>query len=547
MKGHYETILKQTEKNLESMLVNLVTDENSCDYGGIVNYTEKLLHPGHAVDSLLTAVSLYLNKESKYYLSEDLYKKILIILDYIKRIQRPDGTFDLLVSNFYSSPDTGFIGQNLAYTYKIIEKYGTDEKSEKLTSELFDIIKKSGYAMVTGGFHTPNHRWVIASALFMYYSITKEESFKEMAQRYLNEGIDCDENGEYTERSSGIYNVTNNNSLIILSQEMKREDLLEHVKRNLDMMLTYIEPDWSIYTQNSTRQDKGEGSQPQIFYPTPYYYIYLYMAYKFKNGKYAAIADYIFRNSIIWSNSYPNTLHLYMLKDELKDFEIEKLPIPQNYHKYYEKSGIVRVRKGNTSYTILKDSSSFLFFQKGDIRFHMKICASFFSKAQFKAQNISEIPNGYKLTFKTQGWYRMPFEEPPATSNWREMDHNKREMVNILDLIFHVYITEIEEGLKVRVVTEGCDRVPVKLEFCFTPNCIVSGESFDLTGEPGQSIVIKSGYVEVRKGTNIINIGPGFGKHNYASEMRGSEFRSKSEYTVYFTDYTNIDRTVYIK
>ena len=92
------------------------------------------------------------------------------------------------------------------------------------------------------------------------------------------------------------------------------------------------------------------------------------------------------------------------------------------------------------------------------------------------------------------------------------MDHSKREMANILDLIFHVYITETEEGLKVRVVTEGCDRVPVN-EFCFTPNCIVSGESFDLM-ESRQSIVIKSGYVEVRKGTNIINIGPGFGKHN---------------------------------
>ena len=90
------------------------------------------------------------------------------------------------------------------------------------------------------------------------------------------------------------------------------------------MMLTYIEPDWSIYTQNSTRQDKGRKST-QIFILLLITYIYLYMAYKFKNGKYAAIADYIFRNSIIWSNSYPNTLHLYMLKDELKDFEIEKL------------------------------------------------------------------------------------------------------------------------------------------------------------------------------------------------------------------------------
>ena len=46
----------------------------------------------------------------------------------------------------------------------------------------------------------------------------------------------------------------------------------EPVVRNLTMMLTYIEPDDSIFTNNSTRQDRG-----RKIYPKDYYFEYLYM------------------------------------------------------------------------------------------------------------------------------------------------------------------------------------------------------------------------------------------------------------------------------
>ncbi len=547
MKEHYMPILRQVEENLKYFAATQIKDENSFEYGGFLNYTDNLVHPGTATGSMLTLVPLYVNKDSKYFGDDELYKVIIDALNYIKRVQRPDGTFDLLTTNFYSSPDAGFIVQNLAHAYRIVEKYGFNEKCEKIKDELYFIIKKAGYGMVNGGFHTPNHRWVIAAALMMAYNITEEAPFKEMAKRYLNEGIDCDENGEYTERSSGIYNAVNDNALIILSEEMKREDLLLHVKRNLNMMLTYIEPDWSLFTQHSTRQDKGEGSNAtQAFYPIPYYHIYLYMAYKLNNKTYAYVADHIFKNSVKWSKSLPNALYLYMLKEEFKEFDMEKEPISENYHVYYENSGVVRVRNKDATYTILKDSSNFLFFQKGNLKCRIKMCASFFAKAQFKAQEIIKIPNGYKLSFKTQGHYWMPFEETPPTSDWRKMDHGKRKLVNILDLVFDVFIEESEEGINMHLAVNGCDRVPVKVEFCFSPYSMVQNENFAAMGEPGQSMVVKSGFVDVRNGIDTIKIGPAFGKHAYTTEMRGSEPQSKSDYTVYFTDYTNFERDIKI-
>ncbi|NLC68387.1 MAG: hypothetical protein GX754_06305 [Clostridiaceae bacterium] len=543
MKAHYEAILKQTEKSFEQLAASFVTDESSFNHGGFLSYTEGLAHPGSATSSLVTLVPLYFNKDSKYYRDEKLYDMIIKVLDYITRVQRPDGTFDLLTTNFYSSPDAGFLTQSMAHAYWVAEKCGGhDEESERIKARLFGIIKKAGYGMVTGGFHTPNHRWVIAAALMMAYNITGEKPFEEMANRYLNEGIDCDEYGEYTEKSAGIYNSVNDNALIILSEEMNREDLLEHVKRNLDMMFTYVEPDWSLFTYNSTRQDKGEGNSNQVFYPTAYYHLYLYMAYKLKNKEYAYMADYIFKNSVIWSAGYPGVLYLYMLKDELKEFESEMLPFNDNYHVYYRNSGIIRARKGDATYSILKDSSNFLFFQKGSLKCRIKLCASFFAKAQFKAQEIMETRNGYRLTFNTQGFYWMPFEEAPLTSDWRKMDHGKRQRVNVLDLVFNVYIEEYEKGLEVSFTAEGCDRVPVKVEFRFSPPCMVHGETFALQGEPGQSIVAKSGYVHVRKGIDTVTIGPAFANHTYATGMRGSEPQSKSGYTIYFTDFTPVNR-----
>ena len=368
-----------------------------------------------------------------------------------------------------------------------------------------------------------------------------------MAERYLREGIDCDENGEYTERSTGIYNAINDKALIIIAEETGNKEYLKYVKLNLDMMLNYFEPDGSLFTQNSTRIDKGEGNSVQIFRPTEYYQLYLYMAYKLKDKKYASIADYIFSNSNKWSGGVPCPLYIYMLKEEFKAFEIEKVPIPASYNKYYKNSGIVRKRNGKTTYTIVKDSSRFLFINNGNIKCYLKLCASFFAAAQFKAQEISIIPDGYKLSFKTQGFYRMPFKETPETSDWRKMDHSKRELANSLDLKIDVYIYEKEDGVDLRVVSEGCDRVPVKLEFGFTPYAIIDGNSFSIIGEPGQSIVIKSGEVKVSKGIDAISISPAFGNHTFTTDMRGSEPQSKNDYTIYFTDYTNIDRTVNIK
>ena len=64
-----------------------------------------------------------------------------------------------------------------------------------------------------GGFHTPNHRWAIAGMLKLCGRLFNDDVMYASADRYLAEGIDCNEDGEYAEKSAGNYNSVNNDAM----------------------------------------------------------------------------------------------------------------------------------------------------------------------------------------------------------------------------------------------------------------------------------------------------------------------------------------------
>ena len=107
--------------------------------------------------------------------------------------------------------------------------------------------------------------------------------------------------------------------------------------RKLEMMLTYIDPDDSIFTNNSTRWDMGKK-----IYPREYYLEYLYMGYTCRKPELLdaanAIMQMVERHAL---RSFDCLINL-MLLPELAALEHEGSATPTNYHKYYEGSGIVR-------------------------------------------------------------------------------------------------------------------------------------------------------------------------------------------------------------
>jgi hypothetical protein len=233
-----------------------------------------------------------------------------------------------------------------------------------------------------------------------------------------------------------------------------------------------------------------------------------------------------------------------MLKPALYQASVREGVIPSTYEAFYEGSGIVRIRRGTISLSLLRDSSSFLFLQVGALRCRMKICASFFAVAQFRAERLYRTDEGYVLESNAKGVYRLPFENPPATPDWRRMNHNRRRIGTQVELATRVLVSERDGGVCVAVQTTGCDRVPIKVELCFSAPVRVFGDGFSLTGLCGRSAVVRSGYVVASDGQNAMRVGPGFEAHTYTDTMRGSEPQSADEFTVYFTDFTNIDRQI---
>lgn len=563
------------EASLSRILPLQIRAEGSPDLGGIRDPLAGLVNPGETSRSLRLFASVFLDQRSRYYLAPDIARAMHLALSFLERAQRPDGTFDLLTTNFFSAPDTGFMVHDLVYAYRLIDKCsspdsravlsaaaslhslpsappahqggaGSDEGYDSFASRLRLLIRRAGHGMCKGGFHTPNHRWVLAAALLMAHNVCGVEQFAEAANEYLAEGIDCNHYGEFTERSAGIYNATNDSALIILAEETGRSDLLAHVQRNLEMMLTYFDPDGTVFTQNSSRQDRSSvtGLSAARYLP-----LYLYMANESGDERFSAMAARIATQLREPDLADPDLdsagfLHLLLLKPEFYQAAVPEGVVPTTYEAFYEESGIVRIRRDTVSLSLLRDNSSFFFFQVGELRCRMKICASFFAVAQFKAEKLYQADEGYILESKATGVYRLPFQDPPETSDWRRMNHSGRRIGTQVELATRVLVSERDEGVSVAIRTSGCDRVPIKVELCFSAPVQVCGEGFGLTGLAGQSMVVRSGDVVVSDGRNAMRVGPGFAAHSYTHTMRGSEPQSPSEFTVYFTDFTNIDREI---
>jgi hypothetical protein len=535
--GH---IIRSAEKRVDHFLAVQVKDQTRINFGGMKS---EIFEAKPTIYVMAEAVALYSNPSSRYYHNQTLRIAMNHALDFIGRAQRENGSFDYPSCNFNSTPDTSFCFKRLIGGYRILNQY---EKTEtELIEKYKAILVKSLTALLEGGFHTPNHRWGIAAALMQGVGLVDDKNFQEKlikrAELYLAEGIDGNDEGEYAERSTGGYNAVVNNAMMAMYEESKDDYYLGFVERNLKMMMYYYDPDDTIFTQNSTRQDQGKA-----VWPDKYFYQYLYIATKNVDPIFGRAAHKIIKDNMERGDLAPECLHIIMLHKDMENYQFTEYGFLDTYRKHFEEAGVMRVKTEKYGYSVIKGKSTFAFLKFKETPIFIKIGESYCDIRNFIPQNMEIKDKECVLSSTAKGWYYLPFEEKQETSDWWKMDHSKRNLQISSELKVEVTIKELENGLEFKVKSVGLDRLPLRVEICIPAGSVLDHEQFYMTAAKGEGMVLRNGYVTMHHGNQNIKIGPGYGTHEFGGHYSGEEI-NEAGYTIYLNDYTPYERTFTIE
>ena len=522
------------DKQLANYAPLKITDLANKFVGGYRNEAD-IPNPQSTSGFLITACMLFACPESVHYQSKALLPDIEAAARFMLKMQHADGTIDYLDTNFHSTPDTAFVLENVAPAYRYLT-LSNATGIETALQLLKRFLKNAGEALVVGGIHTPNHRWVVSAALTKLNELFPDPRYTARIDQWLAEHIDIDPDGQFNEKSTNSYSPIVDRSLISMARGLKKPELLEPVRRNLLMTRYYVHPNGEVVTEASNRQDKGTtGNMAR------YYYCYRYMALHDKDGEMAAMCCLIERTC--------NTQQLagfldYFLEDPMLWNELPPAkPLPTNYAKAFPYSGVVRIRREGWDTTLLSNNASFLTFHNGNAVLQgMRVATSFFGKGQFESATIVQQGNSWILKKSLEGPYYQPIapDKIDPTGDWNNMPQTARAQTEIQKLDTTVTVTEAPNGLQIQFDISGTEGVPVTLELIFRAGGTFAGvdkypkkdNAYLLSGESGAYSV----------GTDTIHFGPGKLEHK-GLQLRGA-LPAVDAPTVYLTGFTPFRHTV---
>lgn len=513
--------LAQAEGRIEAALRTQIVDERDPRVGGFVAPAYGFALAALNAGELKNLGALYTHRRSVHYHSADLARRIDLALGWLEREQHADGTIDLPTTNFHSPPDTGFVVLDLVLLYRLLERDGSAAARGWLP-RLEKFLRRAAEAIATGGIHTPNHRWVASGALAGCYRLFRVPLYRQRIEAWLAEGIDCNADGEYTELSNAIYNPVSNRALLTVAESLDRPELLAPVRRNLTMMLYCIHPDGEVVTDYSRRQDKLVRA-----WPGNYYLHYRVMATRDNDGRMATMADRIVRQAQEQPTqvSLASELAELMLRPELRGEQVVRAPLPDNYLRHFRESGVVRIRRGSFSATIVAKSSRLLSARSGGVVLEaVRLASAFFGKGQFVGSRLEQDGETWVLRQELEAGYYQPFSagEGIPQPDWEKLDRNRRQRSHLCRLKSEVRLTPIEGGFELAIAIDGTERVPVGLEFWFRPGGeLVAGPGGELARANGTTFLV-GGSARYQLGQSSWTIGPGLAEHRWAS-LRGAE------------------------
>lgn len=519
-------------------------------------------------ENLQAVAAAFSAPESRFYHADLLLPAVEQACAILLKAQHSDGTIDS--GNLNSPPDTGFVVETVATALAVLRRRA-DPRLSSAREKIDVFLRAAGEALVTGGVHTPNHRWVICSALARINSLFPAAKYVNRIDDWLAEGIYIDDDGQYSERSAGIYSRVTDNALITMARLLNRPDLLDPVRKNLDMNVYLMHPDGDIETVASRRQDQFMTGSI-----SDYYLAYRYLAIRDNNAAYAAIVRLIEQQRL---KTLERTNHLAYFLDE--PLMRKALPdggaIPTDYARVFASSGLARIRRDDLSVTIyggtdwplgvasgLASNPTFFSFRKGKaILQAVRMGANFFSLGAFRSAGLRASGNRYSL----QQRFDVPYYQPlprgrrnpkgeysltPAADGrfWSKMDFPSRPVSNVQTLVQKVTITENNGVCELGFDISGHDGVPVTVELSFRDGGMLSGSLQPLSRE--KSFLLKEAAGKYRVGDDVIEFGPGQAEHEFLNlaghtyTAHGGTLRAGGQ-CVYITGFTPFRKVLTIR
>ncbi|KKI89038.1 hypothetical protein WQ54_27810 [Bacillus sp. SA1-12] len=507
----YQKILQSNESFTMKMVNYQDLDPNSKYFGGIIDPAMGVALPSHwNTPRILAAwVASIVNPDSHFYHNEELIERLRKMSEYMLRHQHQDGTISLGSTNYHSPPDTGFVVVGLSQVYLLLNKQSSHMYDE-VCANLKVFLERTVPALLTGGCHTPNHRWVLTAALSFLNQLFPNKKLLNRAEEWLAEGLDFTEDGEWTERSNGIYNAVNNMMLYHASQNLNCPELLEPVRRNLELMQYLVHPSGEVVTDYSGRQDFGVTSNL-----SNYYVIYRLMAAHDNNRLFAYMADFAAESVTEPGSVDSNAMIGHLLYPERMNNEIERQPIPNEYvktinkqfprSKYLSKiadvghnlkilhsaphtafgSPIVRYRKKDTSATIMTNTPSFFSLRHGELRLLGTKISTAFSPGIVYFNELIEQNDSYVLRATMEKGYNSPIpkhflgELQSVDGNgipWYLLPHQHRDITHLQKHEITVKITPGTDVWRIHIKSDQLDEVFTQVTFIFDQKGTFSGE-----------------------------------------------------------------------
>ncbi len=557
MREYYEESLRHAESYVRYHAAHRVKNAES-PKKGLLPVGNMLFEDGLDTCAAEYSAALYALPESVYYKDEKMLDNILDICPTVEKgLINEDGTTNQMTSNFHC-PAMFVVGRLAETTLEVADAFTGTEKEKAAYAALKHLVSRYAEGCLNSGFHTPNHRWVETASLLMCYKLLGDERLKAKADKYIAEGIDIDEYGEYSERSAGMYNEIVDTALLMAYHTGYMPEALDAVHKNLDLMEYYVDDGDDIFSQNSRRTDKGERGTVAGFYKGAQYHFSKFFfnlaetAYLTGDLHLYKMAQRSFKRSTEKGLGRPVYIFPFLRHPELKDWDPDTsgIELMGDFEHYQPKSNIVRKRTGDFVCSVLANNPSFMFIRGGNLDVDFRICASFFALGQFVPKTMEKTENGYRMRYHAEADYKLPFDVPPENSrDYWSMDYKLRGSIAKQRLDYTVDFVFVEGGVDMHITTENCEEVPFKLEIG------INGDKLLEIGDAATLITKEGEYVFARRGFRVTDLGTaasvsieGMGcRHIYADNMRGGEPAQTDRQTVYFTDYTPVDKTVRIR